>query len=79
MTGIAVLFPYFNQVVGVSGAITFWPIVVYFPAEMYLTQKRIESWKSKAIAFRVFTMVCLVVILYAFVGSIRGVIVARFG
>ncbi|KAL3333693.1 hypothetical protein AABB24_033662 [Solanum stoloniferum] len=79
MTGVAVLFPYFNQVVGVSGAITFWPVVVYFPVEMYLTQKRIESWKSKAIAFRVFTMVCLVVILYAFVGSIRGVIVARFG
>lgn len=78
MTGIAVLFPYFNQVVGVSGAITFWPIVVYFPVEMYLTQKRIESWKSKAIMLRVFTMVCLVVILYAFVGSIRGVIVARF-
>lgn len=79
MTGIAVLFPYFNQVIRVSGAITFWPIVVYFPIEMYLTQKKTESWKSKAIALRVYSMVCLVVILYAFVGSVRGVIVARFG
>ncbi|KAJ8542795.1 hypothetical protein K7X08_005318 [Anisodus acutangulus] len=78
ITGIAVLFPYFNQVVGVSGAITFWPIVVYFPVEMYLTQKKIDSWKSKAIVLRVYTMVCLIVILYAFVGSIRGVIVAMF-
>lgn len=78
ITGIAVLFPYFNQVVGVSGAITFWPVVVYFPVEMYLTQKKTESWKTKAIVLRVYTMVCLIVILYAFVGSIRGVIVARF-
>ncbi|CAN4102558.1 unnamed protein product [Withania somnifera] len=53
VTGIAVLFPYFNQVVGVSGAVTFWPIVVYFPVEIYLTQKRSESWKSKGIALRV--------------------------
>ncbi|XP_070037650.1 probable amino acid permease 7 [Nicotiana tomentosiformis] len=78
ITGIAVLFPYFNQVVGVSGAITFWPVVVYFPVEMYLTQKKTESWKTKAIVLRVYTMVCLIVILYAFVGPIRGVIVARF-
>ncbi|CAI9787824.1 unnamed protein product [Fraxinus pennsylvanica] len=33
-TGFAILFPYFNQVVGVAGAINFWPIVVYFPVEM---------------------------------------------
>ncbi|XP_016581496.2 probable amino acid permease 7 isoform X3 [Capsicum annuum] len=79
ITGIAVLFPYFNQVIGVSGSLTFWPIVVYFPVEMYLTQKKTGKWKSKAIALRVYSVVCLVVILYAFVGSIRGVIVARLG
>ncbi|XP_019183096.1 PREDICTED: probable amino acid permease 7 [Ipomoea nil] len=35
ITGIALAFPYFNQVVGVSGAINFWPIVVYFPVQMF--------------------------------------------
>ncbi|XP_031116896.1 probable amino acid permease 7 [Ipomoea triloba] len=77
ITGIAILFPYFNQVVGVAGAITFWPIVVYFPVEMYLKQKRIESWTTKKILLRTYSYVCLVVILFALVGSIRGLIIAR--
>nr|GLL38282.1 probable amino acid permease 7 [Ipomoea trifida] len=56
ITGIAILFPYLNQVVGVAGAITFWPIVVYFPVEMYLKQKKIESWTTKKIVLR--TQLC---------------------
>ncbi|XP_019183094.1 PREDICTED: probable amino acid permease 7 [Ipomoea nil] len=78
ITGIAILFPYFNQVVGFAGAITFWPIVVYFPVEMYLKQKKIESWTTKKIVLRTYTYVCLMVILFAFVGSIRALIIARF-
>nr|GMC76362.1 probable amino acid permease 7 isoform X1 [Ipomoea batatas] len=78
VTGIAVLFPYFNQVVGFSGAITFWPVVVYFPVEMYLKQKRIESWTTIKVVLRTYTYICLVVIVFAFVGSVRGLIVARF-
>ncbi|KAK2982300.1 hypothetical protein RJ640_004945 [Escallonia rubra] len=37
-TGIAIMFPYFNQVVAVAGAFTFWPLVIYFPVEMYFVQ-----------------------------------------
>ncbi|CAA0814045.1 Probable amino acid permease 7 [Striga hermonthica] len=77
-TGFAILFPYFNQVVGVAGAINFWPIVVYFPVEMYLVQKNIRPWTPKSILFRVYWFVTLIVILFAFVGSIKGLIVARF-
>ncbi|VFQ91730.1 unnamed protein product [Cuscuta campestris] len=78
VTGIAILFPYFNQVVGVAGAVNFWPIVVYFPVEMYLKQKEIEFWTCKKTALRIYTYLCLVIILFAFVGSIRGLILARF-
>ncbi|VFQ90547.1 unnamed protein product [Cuscuta campestris] len=78
ITGIAILFPYFNQVVGVAGAVNFWPIVVYFPVEMYLKQKEIEFWTCKKTALRIYTYLCLVIILFAFVGSIRGLILARF-
>ncbi|KAI8010873.1 putative amino acid permease 7 [Camellia lanceoleosa] len=31
-TGLAMLFPYFNQVVGVAGSLNFWPLVVFFPS-----------------------------------------------
>ncbi|KAL3821165.1 hypothetical protein ACJIZ3_007070 [Penstemon smallii] len=70
-TGFAMLFPYFNQVVGVAGAINFWPVVVYFPVEMYLVQKSIGGWTSKAIVLRIYCFITLLVILFAFVGSIR--------
>ncbi|KAG8385953.1 hypothetical protein BUALT_Bualt03G0098800 [Buddleja alternifolia] len=77
-TGVAILFPYFNQVVGVSGAITFWPVVVYFPVEMYLVQRNIGAWTSRSIILRVYCFITLLVILFAFVGSVKGLITARF-
>ncbi|KAI8008865.1 putative amino acid permease 7 [Camellia lanceoleosa] len=33
-TGIALLFPYFNDVLGVLGALNFWPLAIYFPMEI---------------------------------------------
>ncbi|KAK4487163.1 hypothetical protein RD792_006481, partial [Penstemon davidsonii] len=39
-TGLALLFPYFNQVLGVLGALNFWPLAIYFPVEMYLVQNK---------------------------------------
>ncbi|CAI9088989.1 OLC1v1023466C1 [Oldenlandia corymbosa var. corymbosa] len=36
-TALAMLFPYFNQVLGVLGALNFWPLAIYFPVEMYLS------------------------------------------
>ncbi|KAL0320922.1 UNVERIFIED_CONTAM: putative amino acid permease 7 [Sesamum radiatum] len=77
-TGFSMLFPYFNQVVGVAGAINFWPVVVYFPVEMYLVQKNIGPWTSKSIILRIYCFATLLVILFAFVGSIKGLITARF-
>ncbi|GFZ07580.1 amino acid permease 3 [Actinidia rufa] len=43
-TGIALLFPYFNQVLGVLGALNFWPLAIYFPVEMYIVQRKIRAW-----------------------------------
>ncbi|XP_022876791.1 probable amino acid permease 7 [Olea europaea var. sylvestris] len=75
-TGFAILFPYFNQVVGVAGAINFWLIVVYFPVEMYLVQKNIGRWTSKFIVLRIYVFVTLLVIMFALVGSVKGLIKA---
>ncbi|XP_073149745.1 probable amino acid permease 7 isoform X3 [Henckelia pumila] len=77
-TGFSILFPYFNQVVGLAGAINFWPIVVYFPVEMYLAQNHIGRWTKTSVFLRVYCFVTLIVILFAFVGSIKGLITARF-
>lgn len=78
-TGIAIIFPYFNQVVAVAGALTFWPLVIYFPVEMYIAQKNIRAWTRKWVVLRVYSVICLLVASFALVGSLEGLISAKFG
>ncbi|THG17635.1 hypothetical protein TEA_014744 [Camellia sinensis var. sinensis] len=76
-TVIAVIFPYFNQVLGVLGALNFWPLAIYFPVEMYLVQKKIGAWTTKWIVLQTFSIVCLIVSILALIGSVEGLIRAK--
>lgn len=73
-TGLAILFPYFNQVLGVLGALGFWPLAIYFPVEMYFVQRKIEAWSRKWIVLRTFSFICFLVSLLGLVGSLEGII-----
>ncbi|KAK7841291.1 amino acid permease 1 [Quercus suber] len=46
-TMFAMLFPVFNGVLGLIGAASFWPLTVYFPIEMYISQAKIGSFSLK--------------------------------
>ncbi|XP_021826794.1 probable amino acid permease 7 isoform X2 [Prunus avium] len=76
-TGIAMLFPYFNQVLGVLGALNFWPLAIYFPVEMYFVQKKIGSWTRKWIVLEAFSLVCFLVTVVGVIGSVQGLISAK--
>eukprot|EP00261_Vitis_vinifera_P015994 XP_010644647.1 PREDICTED: probable amino acid permease 7 isoform X3 [Vitis vinifera] len=76
-TGIAMIFPYFNQVLGLLGALNFWPLAIYFPVEMYLVQKKIGAWTRTWIILRTFSLVCLLVSILTLVGSVEGIISAK--
>ncbi|XVF03546.1 hypothetical protein REPUB_Repub05bG0003300 [Reevesia pubescens] len=76
-TAIAMLFPYFNQVLGVLGGFYFWPLSIYFPVQMYIKQKNIEAWSRKWVVLQSFGIFCLPITLFALVGSIEGLISAR--
>ncbi|KAH1032408.1 hypothetical protein J1N35_044582 [Gossypium stocksii] len=76
-TTIAMLFPYFNQVLGVLGGIYFWPLSIYFPVQMYFKQRNVEAWSLKWVMLQSFSIVCLPLTLFALVGSIEGLITAR--
>ncbi|XP_044502797.1 probable amino acid permease 7 isoform X2 [Mangifera indica] len=78
-TAIAMIFPYFNQVLGVLGAFNFWPLAIYFPVEMYFVQKKIIPWTRKWIVLRTFSIICLFITIAGLIGSIEGLISARFG
>ncbi|CAN0922934.1 Amino acid permease 2 [Linum grandiflorum] len=76
-TGIAMMFPYFNQVIGVLGGFMYWPVSIYFPVEMYMRQKDVEAWTLKWAMLRLFSVVCLFLICFALVGSIQGLVTAH--
>ncbi|KAK4398675.1 putative amino acid permease 7 [Sesamum angolense] len=77
-TGVAMVFPYFNQVLGVLGTINFWPLSIHFPVEMWLRQNNIESWTTQWILFRTFGILCFLLNMYMLAGSMQGIVTARF-
>ncbi|XP_051125063.1 probable amino acid permease 7 [Andrographis paniculata] len=77
-TAVAMVFPYFNQVLGVLGTINFWPLSIYFPVEMWLRRKNAAAWSGEWVVFRGFSVVCLAITLFILAGSIEGIVSARF-
>ncbi|XP_057419766.1 amino acid permease 2-like isoform X2 [Lotus japonicus] len=74
-TFIAMLIPFFNDVLGLLGALGFWPLTVYFPVEMYITQKKIPKWSRRWIGLQIISVVCLVVSAVSVVGSVASIVV----
>ncbi|CAL0325210.1 unnamed protein product [Lupinus luteus] len=74
-TVASMLLPFFNGIVGVIGALGFWPLTVYFPVEMYISQKKIPKWSNRWISLQIFSVGCLTVSVVAAVGSVAGVLV----
>ncbi|XP_038896753.1 probable amino acid permease 7 [Benincasa hispida] len=77
-TYCAVLFPYFNQVLGLIGALNFWPFAIYFPLEMFFKQRKIRAWTRTWIAFRVLSFVCFLVTVMGCIGSLERIISTKF-
>ncbi|KAK2390377.1 amino acid permease [Trifolium repens] len=73
-TLISMLLPFFNDIVGLLGALGFWPLTVYFPVEMYIIQKRVPKWGSKWICLQLLSVACLIISIAAAVGSIAGIV-----
>ncbi|KAJ0801958.1 putative amino acid transporter, transmembrane domain-containing protein [Helianthus annuus] len=76
-TAIAMLFPFFNEILGVLGALNLWPLSIYFPVEMYIVQRKVKPWSRKWVVLEIFHGVLMVVSVVAFVGSVTGLIQAK--
>nr|KYP73514.1 putative amino acid permease 7 [Cajanus cajan] len=74
---VAIIFPYFNQILGVLGSISFWPLTIYFPVEIYLGQSNTVAWTTKWILLRTFTIFGFVFGLLCFIGCIEGIITEK--
>lgn len=73
MTFIAVCLPFFSDIVGLIGAIGFWPATVFYPIEMYIRHK-----KPGKVAFwllELLNVVCFIITVLAIAGSIQLIVV----
>ena len=72
-TLVAMIFPFFNAILSILGSISFWPITVYFPMQMYMIQAKIEKGTPTWTVLYVLSFVCLLVSLVAIVGSVADI------
>jgi hypothetical protein len=73
-TTVAMVLPFFNDIVGLIGAFGFWPLTVFFPTEMYIVQKKIPKWSTKWICMQLLSIACFIITMVAAAGSVAGVI-----
>ncbi|KAF3329848.1 amino acid permease 6-like protein [Carex littledalei] len=68
-TLVTMMVPFFNAVLGLLGAISFWPMTVYFPISMHIAQKKISRGTPKWLFLQSLSIFCLVTSLAVTVGS----------
>jgi hypothetical protein len=73
-TVISMLLPFFNDIVGLLGALGFWPLTVYFPVEMYIVQKKIPKWSTRWLCLQILSVACLIITIAAAAGSVAGIV-----
>jgi len=73
-TVVAMMLPFFGDVVGLLGAVSFWPLTVYFPVEMYIAQRGVRRWSTRWVCLQTLSAACLLVSVAGAVGSTAGVI-----
>ncbi|KAM7266301.1 hypothetical protein ACFE04_004198 [Oxalis oulophora] len=71
---VAMILPFFNDFLGLIGAMAFWPLTVYLPIEMYIVQSKIEKCSLRWILLKILSFACLIVSLVAAAGSVEGLI-----
>ncbi|KAL8165968.1 hypothetical protein V2J09_007467 [Rumex salicifolius] len=73
---VAMIFPFFNDFLGLIGAASFWPLTVYFPVEMHIVQASIPKYSTRWLWLKILSYACLIVSLVAAAGSIQGLVTA---
>ncbi|TKY74508.1 Amino acid permease 6 [Spatholobus suberectus] len=69
---IAMMFPFFNDFLGLIGSLSFWPLTVYFPIEMYIKQSKMQRFSFTWTWLKILSWACLIVSIISAAGSIQG-------
>ncbi|CDJ26456.1 hypothetical protein CFC21_043132 [Triticum aestivum] len=72
-TVVAMMIPFFNAVLGLLGAFSFWPLTVYFPISMHIAQGKITKG-TKWYLLQGLSMVCLMISVAVGIGSVSDIV-----
>ncbi|XP_038989801.1 amino acid permease 6-like isoform X2 [Phoenix dactylifera] len=73
-TLVAMLVPFFNAVLGLLGALSFWPLTVFFPVSMHIAQRGIGWGAPKWVLLQSLSMLCLLISVAASIGSVADIV-----
>lgn len=72
---IAMLLPFFNDILGLLGAIGFWPLTVFLPIQMHFVQHSVKRFSLRWIVLNCVSLVCFFVSLGGAVGSLAQIVI----
>jgi predicted Na+-dependent transporter len=72
-TVIAMAMPFFNEFLALLGAFGFWPLIIFFPVQMHISQKQINRFSLKWCVLQLLSFVCFLISVAAAVGAIHGI------
>jgi len=72
-TLVAMLLPFFNAVLGLIGALGFWPLSVYFPVRMHMVRLKICRGELRWWLLQAMSFVCLLISIGASIGSVQDI------
>ncbi|CAN6459409.1 unnamed protein product [Victoria cruziana] len=73
-TVIAMAVPFFNDIMGLLGALAFWPLTVYFPIEMFIARSKVKPFTFRWTWLQLLSIGCLLISVAAAAGSVQGII-----
>lgn len=72
---IAMLLPFFNDILGLLGALGFWPLTVFLPIQMHFVQAKVKRFSPRWIILTFISCICFFVSLGGAIGSIAQVVI----
>ncbi|KAI5394154.1 amino acid permease 6 [Lathyrus oleraceus] len=69
---VAMLFPFFNDFLGLIGSLSFYPLTVYFPIEMYIKKTKMQRFSFTWTWLKILSWACLIISIISAAGSIQG-------
>lgn len=71
-TTLATELPFFNDFLALIGAVSFWPLTVYFPITMYISRRKLNQANAWWYMLQFINLLSLLIAVVAACGSIQG-------